>query len=143
MLTGSYLAALSDARRVAVPKKYITDLGVNPVIAKWYEDCLVLVKAEFLTNLVKRLTGDNKIATLGVRDIERFIIGSAFELEADDQGRIIIPEMLSKYANFQKELVFVGLLDRVEIWSKEVWDEKSASLSKTTKEFIEKLENEK
>ena len=139
MLTGSYLAALSDARRVAVPKKFITDLGNNPVIAKWYEDCLVIVRPEFLNNLISRLTGDRKVADLGVRDVERFIIGSAFEVEADEQGRIIIPEILSKYANFTKDLVFVGLIDRVEIWSKEIWDQKSISLAKTTKEYIEKL----
>jgi MraZ protein len=139
MLTGSYLAVLSDARRVAVPKKFIIDLGNYPVVAKWYEDCLVLVKAEFLNNLVSRLTGERRVIDLGVRDVERFIIGSAFEVEADEQGRIIIPEILSIYANLTKDLVFVGLMDRVEIWSKEIWDEKSKSLAKTTKEYIEKL----
>ena len=52
MLTGSYMGVLSDSRRVAVPKKFLVDLGENPVVAKWYEDCLVLVSSRFLKELI-------------------------------------------------------------------------------------------
>ena len=144
MLIGSYLGILSDARRVAVPKKFLTELGENPVLAKWYEDCLILVSSDFWDRLSVRLMGDKKAFDLGVRDIERFILGSAFEVEPDEQGRIIIPEILFNYARLEKETVFVGLIDRVEVWPKSVWDEKSESLAKTTKEYLENLaKNEK
>jgi MraZ protein len=144
MLIGSYLGNLSDARRVAVPKKFLKELGDNPILAMWYEDCLILVSSDFWERLLTRLTGGKKAVDLGVRDIERFILGSAFETEPDEQGRIVIPEILSSYANLGKDTVFVGLMDRVEIWSKAVWDEKSATLAKTTKEYIENLgKNEK
>jgi MraZ protein len=139
MLTGSYLGVLSDSRRVAVPKKFINEIGENPVVAKWYEDCLVLVNANFLKDLIAKLTGEKQIVNLGVRDIERFIIGSSFEVEPDDQGRIIIPEILAKYAFLEKDVVFVGLLDRVEIWSNKTWEEKSSEFAKTTKSYIEGL----
>ncbi|MBI4153687.1 cell division/cell wall cluster transcriptional repressor MraZ [Candidatus Woesebacteria bacterium] len=144
MLIGSYLGILSDARRVAVPKKFLIELGENPVLAKWYEDCLILVGSDFWDKLSVRLTGDKKAFDLGVRDIERFILGSAFEVEPDEQGRIVIPEILFNYAKLGKEAIFVGLIDRVEVWPKPVWDEKSESLAKTTKEYIENLaKNEK
>jgi len=140
MLIGSYLGSLSEKRRVAVPKKFLEGLGEKPIIAKWYEDCLILVGSEFWQELFSRLTGGRKTISYGIRDIERFILGSAFEMEPDEQGRIIIPEMLARYARLGREIVFVGLVDRVEIWPKEVWDEKSESLAKTTKEYIETLE---
>ena len=130
---------LSDARRVAVPKKFLKELGDSPILAKWYEDCLILVSSAFWEQLLARLTGGKKTAGLGVRDIERFILGSAFETEPDEQGRIVIPEILSSYAALGKEAVFVGLVDRVEIWSKATWDEKSTNLARTTKEYIEDL----
>jgi MraZ protein len=141
MLIGSYLGSLSEKRRVAVPKKFLSELGEKPIIAKWYEDCLILISSEFWNKLLVRLIGEQKIVNLGVRSIERFILGSAYELEPDDQGRIIIPEVLNKYAALDKEVVFVGLADRVEIWPKEIWDEKSTELSKVTKEYIEKISN--
>jgi MraZ protein len=144
MLIGSYQGLLSESRRVAVPKKFITELGEKPIVAKWYEDCLIMVSNGFWESLSKRLTGDHKTIDLGVRDIERFILGSAFETEPDDQGRIIIPEILAKYAKFDKDLVFVGLIDRIEIWPKSVWDSKSETLAKSTKDYIESLnKNEK
>jgi MraZ protein len=144
MLIGSYLGNLSDARRVAVPKKFLNEIGPKPVLAKWYEDCLILVSAEFWNTILSRLTGGTKVAGLGVRDIERFILGSAFELEPDAQGRIIVPELLAGYADLSKDLVFVGLGDRIEIWNKDKWDTKSQELAKTTKEYIENLsKNEK
>ena len=142
MITGSHLGNLGEKRRVAVPKKFLTELGERPILAKWYEDCLILVCSDFWRALLKRLTGGSNVISLGVRDIERFILGSAYETEPDAQGRIIIPEMLASYANLKDELVFVGLSDRVEIWDRVAWDRKSMELSKTTKEYIEKLADE-
>lgn len=139
MLIGSYLGSLSDKRRVAVPKKFLAELGQNPILAKWYEDCLILVSSDFWDRLFDRLVGGKKTISYGVRDIERFILGSAFEAEPDDQGRIIIPEILSEYAGLEKDLIFIGLRDRVEIWPKGVWDKKSGELAKTTKDYIEVL----
>lgn len=139
MLIGSYISVLGEKRRVAVPKKFLSELGDNPIIAKWYEDCLILVSTGFWNELFERLTGGKKAIGYGVRDIERFILGSAFEVDPDDQGRIVVPEILAQYANFDKDLVFVGLRDRIEIWPKNVWDTKSAELAKTTKEYIESL----
>ncbi len=139
MLIGSYFGSLNEKRRVAIPRKFLADLGEKPIIAKWYEDCLLIVSFEFWDRLFDRLTGGKRVISYGIRDNERFILGSAFELEPDDQGRIIIPEILANYAKFNKELVFVGLRDRVEVWPKEVWDAKSESLVKIAREYIEKL----
>lgn len=138
MLIGNYQAVLSDARRVAVPKKLFNELGENPILAMWYEDCLILVQNSFWSTLSKELVGTRN-KDFGVRDVERFILGSAFETEPDDQGRIIIPESLSNYAKLEKDLVFLGLVDRVEIWPKTIWDARSKDLQKSTKEYIDNL----
>jgi len=144
MLIGSYHSNLGNKRRVAVPKKFIENLGEHPILARWYENCLILVSNEFWDKLLSRLTGGRKTVSLGVRDIERFILGSAFEVEPDKQGRIIIPEILAGYSGLTKEVVFVGLGDRAEIWSREIWDEKSKKLALSTREYIENLsESEK
>ncbi len=133
------MGSIGERRRVAIPKKFLSELGERVIIAKWYEDCLILVSDKFWEELLKRLTGGNRVISFGVRDIERFILGSAFESEPDSQGRIIIPEILSEYADLGKEVVFVGLGDRVEIWSKEKWDGKSKDLAKVTREYVENL----
>lgn len=141
MIIGNYLGMMSDARRIAVPKKFLVELGDQPIIAKWYEDCLLLVGNNFWEKLGKRLIGERQNFDLGIRDIERFVLGSAFETDPDEMGRVIIPESLSKYAKLEKEIIFVGLLDRVEIWNKTIWDLKSRGLEKVTREYIENLSN--
>lgn len=143
MLIGSYLSVLGEKRRTAIPKKFLIELGDELVLAKWYEDCLVLANKNFWNHLLDRLTGGLKVASLGVRDIERFILGSAFDIEVDEQGRIVIPEVLAKFANLGGELIFIGLGDRVEVWNRETWETKEKEIAKTTKEYIELLANEK
>jgi MraZ protein len=143
MLIGSYLSVLGDKRRTAIPKKFLDELGNDLVLAKWYEDCLVLVRKDFWNGLLDRLTGGSKVASLGVRDIERFILGSAFDIQADEQGRIVVPEVLAKFAGLGNELIFIGLGDRVEVWNKETWEIKEKEVAKTSKDYIENLANER
>lgn len=143
MLIGSYLGLLGEKRRTAIPKKFLEYLGKDLILAKWYESCLILINQEFWNSLFGRLTGESKIISIGVRDIERFILGSAFEVEPDKQGRIIIPEILVEYSELNNDLVFLGLGDRVEIWNKQVWDQKVKEISEISKEFIEKLAKKK
>jgi len=46
----------------------------------------------------------------------------AAECEPDKQGRILIPVKLRESAGLEKDIVFVGVLNKIEIWSKERWD---------------------
>lgn len=140
MLIGSYIGNLGEKHRSAIPKKFLVEIGEKLVIAKWYDGCLILVNVKFWEKILARLTAGTVGLKLGVREIERFILGSAFEVEPDNQGRIVIPEILVKYAELTKDLIYVGLINRLEIWDKQIWDKKSEELSKTTKEFIEGIE---
>lgn len=48
------------------------------------------------------------------------------ECEADKQGRILIPQHLREYAFLDKELLFVGGLNKVEIWSPAFYEDVDA-----------------
>ncbi|MBU0569871.1 division/cell wall cluster transcriptional repressor MraZ [Patescibacteria group bacterium] len=139
MLIGQYLSKLTDKDRVAIPKKIRQELGEGLVIARWYENCLVLVSIDSWQKLLTRLTGKSKLITSPVRDIDRFILGLAFEIKLDAQGRFIMPKILLNYANIKEDVVFVGLGDRVEVWSIEEWQKLEASVEKKAAEAIEKI----
>ena len=55
----------------------------------------------------------------------RKFLSSAFETEEDAQGRILLPKELVNFAQITKNIVFVGVGNRVEIWAEEVWDKES------------------
>jgi len=143
VLIGSYTSSLSLKRRTAIPKKFLEILGKEIILAKWYEQCLVIVNKEVWEALLNKLSGKAEIATKPVRDTDRFILGSAYEIKPDSQGRIILPVNLVKYADLKENLIFLGLKDRVEIWNKDVWEEKEKEISAKASEYIEKIANEK
>lgn len=143
MLIGSFTGILGQKRRTAIPRKFIDDLGEKLIVAKWYEGCLILVSQGTWEALLKRLTAKIEIITQPVRDTDRFILGSAFEITPDNQGRVVIPPLLAAYANLENRLVFLGLGDRVEIWNEEDWKEKEKNVSEHAAELIEALVNQK
>jgi MraZ protein len=139
MLIGSYSGRLSPKRRTAIPKKFLAELGEKIIIARWYEGCLVLVGTRTWEALLSRITPEEGIITAPVRDTNRFILASAYELFPDPQGRVIIPPSLVAYAHLGESLVFLGLGDRVEVWNREEWAERERYVSLHAGKFIEEI----
>jgi len=139
MLIGNYSSKISLANRVAIPNSFRKEIGKTFVIAKWYENCLVIVSSSNWSELLKRITGKTEFITQSVRDTDRFILGSAFELTTDSQGRAVLPKSLAEFASLSEEVIFLGLGDRVEIWAKKAWEEKEKLVSTNAAQTLEKL----
>jgi MraZ protein len=56
------------------------------------------------------------------RQFSRFFFGGATEEELDKQGRVLIPEHLRQYAELDRDVVIVGVSNRLEVWDKEKWE---------------------
>ena len=63
---------------------------------------------------------------LNSRKFSRFFLSGASPCELDRQGRILVPGILRDYAKIDKEVIFSGMLDRIEVWSKERWSMNNA-----------------
>jgi MraZ protein len=61
-------------------------------------------------------------------EMERFFYGQSQEAELDASGRVIVPGFLSERARIEKEVVIVGAGDRLELWSKDGWNEHRPTL---------------
>src|SRR5690606_39810109 len=64
------------------------------------------------------------------RAFVRILFSGAAESEMDRQGRITLPPPLREYAKIEKDVVVVGVSNRVEIWAKEVWDRYVAEIGR-------------
>ena len=62
------------------------------------------------------------------RTVVRYLIGSAHPLELDNNGRAVIPPNLREFAGLEKDVVIMGVSDRVEIWDSKDWDAMEASV---------------
>lgn len=141
MLLGTYPAKFVAGHRISVPLVLRKNLGAKFILARWYEGCLVLIDINNWQSLYKRLAGGNNLIVTPIRDTERFILGSAFEVEPDDQGRIVVPEHLINYSGLKEDIYFLGLGDKVEIWDKIAWEEKEKEVVKNAASYIEELSN--
>ena len=59
---------------------------------------------------------------MNARAFVRHFYANAVECEVDRQGRLTIPQELRDYAGIDKELVTIGILDKIEIWSRAEWE---------------------
>jgi len=69
----------------------------------------------------------------------RYVVGSVAECGLDKQGRVLVPPHLRTEANLQREIVLVGMLNHVEIWDKETWEEENQATSENFAEFDEQF----
>ena len=61
--------------------------------------------------------------TKEARMLQRHFMAKAAPCEVDKQGRTLLPAKLREYAGLEKEIVFVGVLSKIEIWSKKRWED--------------------
>lgn len=126
MFMGEYQHGLDAKNRIIIPVKLRDGLGSKFVITKGLDGCLYAYPENEWRNLeakLKTLPLTNKDA----RSFVRFFFAGACEVETDKQGRGLIPQNLKEYASIEKEIVSIGVLNRVEIWSKEKWEQYNES----------------
>ena len=74
------------------------------------------------------------------RTFTRFFLGSAVDGGLDKQGRVLISSALREFAGLEKEVVLVGVLDRVEIWDKAKWDDNNAVVEDNMDDIASQME---
>ncbi len=140
MLIGNYNSKLAANGRTACPAKFRNELGDHLVLLQGYERCLMLVNSATLDSLVAQ---DKPFALSAARDTDRYLLGNAFEVELDSQGRFVLPEPLKQYAHLDEssEATFVGVGSRVEIWSPQEWAAYQEYLAQNSARIAESLLN--
>ena len=58
-----------------------------------------------------------------VMQFKRFVIAPANVCTIDKVGRIGVAKELREYAGLERECVWAGVVERIELWSKARWDE--------------------
>ncbi len=139
MLLGNYSTNLSQGKRLAIPKKFRSQLGDSCIVAKWYDKCLVVLSPDNWSELLQRLTVTDSVPTAAVRDTMRFVMGSAYEVSPDAQGRVVLPDSLLNYAGITGEVVFLGLGSRVEVWDKKEWETKESFIGENAAALLEQM----
>ena len=120
MFFGNYEYQLDDKGRIVIPSKLRAELGTTVYLLKGYDGCISLYTENdfnsYIENL-KNLPFEKEKARLH----QRILLGSVEQLNVDKQGRLLIPLKTLKKFNITKEVVILGVLDHIEVWNREAY----------------------
>ena len=122
MFMGEYRHNIDEKGRLIVPAKFREALGKEFVVTKGIDQCLfVYPLSEW--KIIEEKFREANTTTANARKFARFFFAGACNVEIDKQGRILLPNQLREFADLTKDIVTVGVLNRVEIWNGSKWDE--------------------
>jgi len=116
---------VDEKRRIQIPAKWRpSDAGVEFTLILWPKhkegNCLRVLPPEQMAKLKKDIDAMPN-SDAGKVVLKRFIGSSSVQVALDKSGRICIPEEMAGKAKIKNEAILVGLLDRFEIWSPELY----------------------
>ena len=69
------------------------------------------------------------------RDFIRLMANDAHQISVDNNGRVSLPEYLTKFAQLKKQVVIVGSYSRIEIWDRDRYHQYLKTLEKNAEKI--------
>lgn len=142
MFYGEYLHSIDRKGRLILPAKF-RDSAKSNFIEKFFvtrglDKCLFMFAEE------EWRAQENKFKSISftkqqARIFNRLYFSGAVEVIPDKQGRILVPQYLKDFAEIKKDVVIVGVSNRVEIWAKDKWQDFYGGSRASFEEIAEKL----
>ncbi len=117
---GHVLPKLDEKGRLFLPAKYREALAEGVVVTRGQENCLVVWPPEVFDREADR-AAEKPLTSKAARGYSRMFFSAGDEVAPDKQGRIGIPAVLREYAALEREVVVIGVRDRLEIWNPVTW----------------------
>ena len=119
---GGPLLTLDGKGRVTVPSRYrdvlMSAVDGQLVVSKSHVRCLSLFPRPVWEQFESRLNA----LPASADGLRRLYVGSATEVAIDGSSRVLLPPELRAWAGLEREVVFMGLGNRFEIWDKARYD---------------------
>ncbi|HIV23773.1 MAG TPA: division/cell wall cluster transcriptional repressor MraZ [Candidatus Merdiplasma excrementigallinarum] len=125
MFMGEYNHTVDTKGRLIIPSKFREQLGEEFIVTKGLDGCLFVFPQDEWQAFEEKLR-TLPLTQKGARQFTRFFVAGATPCELDKQGRILLPATLREFAGLDKDVVLAGMLNRIEIWSKDKWTENNA-----------------
>jgi len=144
MFRGRYEHNLDEKNRTSIPSKFRDILQRKyedeNLILTHYDGCIWCYPAKEWDRIEKRISELPQFKK-EVKAIQRIFVSAASECPVDKQGRILIPAFLRENTAMGRDIIFVGMSRRIEIWDKAKWQEeiKESQQNKDLKQSIEEV----
>lgn len=127
---GTFTPKLDEKGRLFLPAKFRDRLAEGVVVTQGQENCLVVWPPEVFDREADR-AAEKPMTSKAARGYQRTFFSGGDEVTPDKQGRISISAALRDYADLDRDVVVIGVRDRLEIWNPTKWvDYQAAEVQK-------------
>ena len=120
MLLGTYEHSLDSKNRLTLPAAIRKQLGTQVMITIGVDKCIELRTPEEFHEYANTLKNIGSTKSK-YRMLQRAILGNTFEVQIDGANRILLPASLIKSTSIKKNVVLIGVGDKVEIWDADIY----------------------
>ncbi len=142
MFRGIFHNSVDDKGRMSIPARFreqIKSEHEQPlVLTLGFDQCLFLYPMDAWKKIEEKLSSLDTL-NAEVRQFQRTIMKASDEVEIDQQGRIMISPVLRKEAGISKGVAIVGMLNRIEIWDKQKYENYHAQTTQSLEMLGQKL----
>lgn len=142
MFYGEYLHSIDKKNRVIIPSKFREALSEADsqtlYLTRGLDKCL------FVFGQTEWKAQESRFRAMSFtkkefRKFQRIFFSGAALATPDRQWRILVPDYLKEYACLSKEIIIIGVSNRIEIWDKREWEEFYGSSKQNYEEIAENL----
>ena len=142
MFRGSFEHTVDAKGRVSVPSRFreilVDHYDDRLVLALDYDRCLTVYPLEEWERLEEKIK-NLPMMQKEVKEFMRFFFSTATECELDKQGRILIPPPLRERAGIRKNVLLIGIINKVEIWDTHAWEARNSQNADTISDALASL----
>jgi transcriptional regulator MraZ len=127
MFLGQYQHNLDDKGRLMIPARYRELLAAGAFVTQGFDKCLMVMTDNYFKLVYDRINAMN-LADGSARLLRRLILSSAYPVEVDKVGRILVPQNLRQVIMLENEAIVAGQGEYFEVWNPAAWNDQMAQL---------------
>lgn len=141
--TSEFECKLDAKGRLVLPSRIKAQLPEDGsselVIRKGFEPCLILYPMVEFKKVFSRISGLSEFNE-EYRKLQRNFFSGTATVEMDGNGRFLIPKNMLTYAGLDKDVILVGMGNKVEVWNPAVYEKHlikdPSELSKLAEKYL-------
>jgi MraZ protein len=130
MFLGQFQHNLDEKGRLMIPAPYRQTLEGGAYIMQGFDRCLMVMTKPYFEQVYDRINSMN-LADPATRLLRRMILSTAYSVDLDKIGRILVPQNLRQFAGFDGEAIVAGQGEYFEVWTPADWDQQMTALQDT------------
>lgn len=137
--TGLYEHYIDAKARIILPGAFRQALGSSFTLSTGFDQCLTIWRTDEWLAFTEQEIARRSDLSQDARRLSRWFHANAHPITLDTQFRFVVPPPLRRYAGLEREIVLVGVRNRVEIWAKPAWEKYNEKTNNSIEEIAESL----